>query len=323
MQARQKEGIFCSSWRLLWTTLTALLVLATTKQPTAEPEAFSLFGEPLYRIELAPERKDKLEAELAEAKSDYERDTSDPERVIWLGRRLAYLWRYREAIEVYSKGIEIRPRYAKLYRHRGHRYITVRQFDKAIEDLEKAAALIEGVKEELEPDGAPNQAGKPRSTSHFNIWYHLGLAYYLKGDFENAVPSYLACMNFSKLNDDLQVATADWLYMTYRRLDRDKEAAAVAALIDPNMDILENFSYHKRLLMYQGLIRPESLLDSANLAELDLATRGYGVANWYFCNGDKARAKQILEKLVQGKHWAAFGYIAAEADLKRWAEEGQ
>ena len=34
--------------------------------------------------------------------------------------------------------------------------------------------------------------------------------------------------------------------------------------ITPKMDILENASYHRRLLMYKGLEKPEALLDTAN-----------------------------------------------------------
>jgi len=34
-------------------------------------------------------------------------------------------------------------------------------------------------------------------------------------------------------------------------------------------------------------------------------------------NGDKAKAREIFEKVVAGRAWAAFGLIAAEADLKR------
>ncbi|RIK70733.1 hypothetical protein DCC62_22425, partial [candidate division KSB1 bacterium] len=173
------------------------------------------------------------------------------ERLIWLGRRLAYLWRYREAIEVFSKGIALHPKSYKLLRHRGHRYITVREFDKAIADLEKAAKLIRNVPDETEPDGAPNQYNIPTSTSHSNVWYHLGLAYYLKGDFENALRGFLECMKFSK-NDDMICATSDWLYMIYRRLGRAAEAQKVLDSIHENMNILENHAYHKRLLMYKG-----------------------------------------------------------------------
>jgi tetratricopeptide (TPR) repeat protein len=290
---------------------------AWAQEGSPKVEAYSLFGTPLYPQTLAPEEKAKLDSNLAFAQAEYEKNSNDPERIIWLGRRLAYLWRYQEAIAVYSKGIALHPDYAKLYRHRGHRYITIREFDKAIADLEKAAKLIEGKPDEIEPDGAPNKYNIPTSTSHSNIWYHLGLAYYLKGDFENALRSYPECMKFSKINDDMLCATSDWLYMAYRRLGRVDEAKKVLEPIHENMKILENYSYHKRLLMYKGLISPDSLLDTQNSSDLDIATQGYGVGNWYFYNGQMEKAREIFEKVIKGQYWAAFGYIAAEADLKR------
>lgn len=282
----------------------------------SEPEAYSLLGKPLFPMELGTEQRAALQKNLAEAQAAYDRDARGPENIIWLGRRLAYLWRYRDAIDVYTRGIELHPDSYKLYRHRGHRYITVRELDKAVADLEKASRLIEGVPDEVEPDGAPNEYNKPRSTSHSNIWYHLGLAHYLRGDLESALRAYRECMIFST-NDDMRVATADWLYMTLRRLGRDEDAAKVLEPVGETMEILENHAYHKRLLMYKGRISPESLLDPENLTDLDLATQGYGVGNWYYYNDDIERAQAIFQQVVEGKYWSAFGYIAAEADLKR------
>jgi hypothetical protein len=83
------------------------------------------------------------------------------------------------------------------------------------------------------------------------------------------------------------------------------------------MEILENHAYHRRLLMYKGLIEPGALLDPAELTELDLATQGYGVANWYLYNGKTDQARELMERIVEGDYWAAFGHIAAEADLGR------
>lgn len=280
------------------------------------PEAISLLGKPLYSLPLPEERKKELEDRLAQAQVEYEQKPDDPERIIWLGRRTAYLGRYRAAIEIYTRGIEKHPNYAKLYRHRGHRYITIREFDKAIADLEKAAKLIEGVPDEIEPDGQPNKFNIPTSTSHFNIWYHLGLAYYLKSDFKNARRCYIECMKFSK-NDDALCATSHWLYMTYRRLGRAREAAKVLKPIRQDMKILENVAYHHLLLMYKGEKSPESLLESARENDLDVATVGYGVGNWYLYNGPVDKAREVFQKVVEGPNWAAFGHIAAEADLKR------
>lgn len=290
-------------------------VAMTDVSAQQKPEATSLSGKPLMRIDLG-EQTPKLEANLAQAQKELAAAPKSADAIIWVGRRLAYLWRYQDAIEMFSRGIAAHPNDARMYRHRGHRYITVRQFDNAIADFEKAVSLIRGAKDEIEPDGAPNPAGKPRSTLHFNIWYHLGLAYYLKGDFEKALNAYNECMKVSN-NDDSITATSDWLWMTLMRMGRKAEAAKVLERITPKMDILENGSYHRRLLMYKGLEKPETLLDPANADGLTLATQGYGVGNWYLVNGDKQRAREIFEKVVSGPNWSAFGYIAAEADLQR------
>ena len=295
--------------------LIALCAVVSMAQ-AGKPEATSAFGKPLHPMELSAETRKPLEANLAAAEAEYAKDPKSEDAIIWLGRRQAYLWRYRDAIETFSKGLALHPNSYKLYRHRGHRYITVREFDRAVADFEKAAALIKTVPDEVEEDGAPNKYGKPRSTSHSNIWYHLGLAYYLKGDFTNALRAYQECMKFSK-NDDMRVATLDWLYMTYRRLGRHGAAKLLLDQVTEEMDILENESYHKRLLMYKGLLEPEQLLDTTNADDLTIATQGYGVGNWYLVEGKRAKAKEIFEKVVAGRQWAAFGYIAAEVDLKR------
>jgi len=301
------------------TTLACVALTIAAAAPAAvaaqqKPEATALSGKPLYRIALPDQQK--LEANLAQAEKELAANPNDPDALIWVGRRLGYLWRYQDAIAMFSKGIAAHPQDARMYRHRGHRYITVREFDRAIADFEKAVALIKGQPDEIEPDGQPNPAGKPRSTLQFNIWYHLGLAHYLKGDYARALDAYEECMKVSN-NDDSITATSDWMWMTLMRLNRTAEAAKVLERITPKMDILENGSYHRRLLMYKGLEKPEALLDPANADGLTLATQGYGVGNWYYVTGNTARAREIFEKVVAGPNWSAFGYIAAEADLQR------
>jgi hypothetical protein len=54
---------------------------------------------------------------------------------------------------------------------------------------------------------------------------------------------------------------------------------------------------------------------NAEDADLSLATQGYGVGNWYLVNGDSAKANDIFKRVVSGKYFAAFGFIAAENEL--------
>ena len=279
-------------------------------------EAMSLLGQPLFPPLIPAEARERLEVNLSAAQAAFERTPEDADSIIWLGRRLAYLGRYREAIEAFTRGIQLHPDDARLYRHRGHRYITVRRFDEAIRDLERAAALARGRPDEVEEDGAPNRFGIPTSTLQSNIWYHLALARYLKGDFEGALPAWLEGMKVAD-NDDMLVATADWLYMTYRRLGREADAERVLEPIHAGMKILENDAYHRRLLMYKGEIPADSLIAMDTEDPVQIATYGYGVGNWHFYNGDTARAREIFQRIRRASNWAAFGYIAAEADLSR------
>ena len=284
--------------------------------PAGHPEAYSLLGHPLYPPELPLESRQRMEAQLTEARTAYERAPDDADAILWYGRRTAYLGRYHEAIAIFGEGIKKHPRDARFYRHRGHRWITIRRFDRAIGDLERAVWLSRGRADEVEPDGIPNARGVPLSTLQGNIWYHLGLAYYLRGDFGRAERAFRESLKLAR-NDDSVVSSTDWLYMALRRQGKTDEAARVLEPIHRGMDIVENASYHRRLLMYRGELPPDSLLDPSGKGGLEMATQGYGVGNWYLYNGDPRQAEEIFWRLTSAENWAPFGYIAAEADLRR------
>ena len=256
---------------------------------------------------------------LAEARASYERAPTNADSIIWFGRRLAYLGRIREAIDVFTRGVALHPRNAWLLRHRGHRYVSVRELDRAIADLERATALVSGASDEIEPDGQPNTANQPIGTLHSNIAYHLGLAYYLNGDFARAVPVYRREMAEAR-NDDRRVSTAHWLYMSLRRLGRNDEAAVVLVPIRRQMDVVENDTYQHLLLMYKGEFAPDSVLAMTPSGEMSVtdATAAYGMGNWHLYNGRRAEAERIFRRILAGGQWGAFGYIAAERELAWW-----
>jgi len=270
--------------------------------------------------EVSAETRKEMEAQLDAARRRFEAKPNDSGARIWLGRRLAYLGRFSDAIEVYSEGIKKFPWDARFHRHRGHRYITLREFDLAIRDFEKAAKLIKGKPDEVDPDGQPNLRNIPTSTLHFNIWYHLGLSYYLRGRNQRAVNSYRECLRVSK-NPDALVATSHWLYMTLRRMNRAGEAAKVLEPIREGMEIIENHGYYRLLLMYKGKIPPEDLLAETLKQDGSAGSTSilYGIGNWYLHNGRRDEALKIFRQMVNGDQWTSFGYVAAEADLKRLA----
>jgi tetratricopeptide (TPR) repeat protein len=313
--------------RLLPLLLVAL-ALSGCAQPDTATDADAALDE--HAIAIAPyapvqipvppipdEARTAMEADLAAAETRLAENPDDVDALIWVGRRTAYLWRYHDAIDVYSEGLERWPDHPELLRHRGHRLISVREFERARADLAAAAAAVDGLPDVVEQDGQPNAAGIPTSTLQTNIHYHLGLAHYLLGDFEAAARHFGQCRDLAT-NDDMRVAAADWEYMALRRLGRHDEAREVIAFVTPDMELLENHVYHRRILMYKGLVSPDSLLGSADGdVALNLATQGYGVGNWYLTEGDTTRALSIFRDVVAGQHWAAFGYIAAEAELQR------
>ena len=350
-------------------------------------EGMSLDGSaPLLRREFPAERREKLEADLAAAEDVHAADPDGVDAIVWHARRLGYLDRYTEAIAVLTRGLALHPDEPQLYRHRGHRYITVRKYQAAVADFTAAAALCEGeggVPDSVEPDGAPNAAGIPTSTLHTNIYYHLGLARFLLGQYQLAADAYRTGLDCELCTVDMRVAFSDWLYMSLRRLGNLTEAAEALAAAGDEKDLIEDFAYQKRLQLYKGLIGPEEVLSpvstydrlrqrkiaisflhlcfcssivetqflvalishdkrsftetgseqaqgtvgqkeglfsSQDAAPLDVATQGFGVADWYLGQGGAANEKEAIALLTQvaaSDYWPSFAACAAEADLLR------
>jgi len=275
-------------------------------------QAVSLLGDSLSSA-TPPE---SAVARYEEAKRAFEADPRDADAIIWYGRRAAYMGEYREAITIFTRGILTFPDDARMYRHRGHRYITLRNFDRAVADFEVAARLIEDTEDTVEPDEMPNAMNIPLSSLHSNVWYHLGLAHYLNQNMEGALDAYRKCRAVER-NDDGIVSSTHWLYMILSRLGREDEASVVLDSIHPEMEIIENTSYYHLCLFYKGLLNldelsGEGLEGSSNDALV------YGIGNWYLYNGDRDRAREIYVQILERGGWASFGYLAAEADYHRF-----
>jgi tetratricopeptide (TPR) repeat protein len=292
----------------------ASIAIAAAFQAGA-PESTSLLGKPLVSPAPAETARVRLEADLTAARSALNRAPDDADALVWVGRRLAYLGRYRDAIAVFTQGVGRFPNDARFLRHRGHRYITLRELDQAIADLERADGLVAGAPDQIEPDGQPNARNLPLTTLKSNIRYHLALAYYLKGDFARAAPIWQRARDSVKNADNLVSAT-HWLYLTLRRLGRTGDADRALAAVTPGLDIVENASYYALCQLYQGAQTADDVLQAAGPGPSGAAAI-YGVSAWHAVNGRAAEARVLWQRLVDGPEWAPFGVIAAEADLAR------
>jgi tetratricopeptide (TPR) repeat protein len=266
---------------------------------------------------MSKETELKYSQQLGEAVMAYA-TTPSADNVIWYARRKGYLGRYKDAVDAITLTLDKFPNDARMYRHRGHRYITLRCFDDAISDFKKAAALTKGKPDEVEPDGLPNAKNIPTSTLQSNIWYHLGLVYYLKGDMKNAIKAYKECMKVSK-NNDMLAATSHWYYMALRRSGKHSEAKKLLTPFDSKFEVIENDDYLKLLRLYRGDLKADDLAKTLGdkAATLGSASLGYGIGNWYYYIGETEKALDIFQRITAGDQWASFGYIAAEADLAR------
>ncbi len=275
----------------------------------AGAQALSLLGQPLYAADPNEGARENLEI----AQANYESDPNAADNIIWLGRRLAYAGDYRLSIETFSEGMNKFPKDPRFYRHRGHRYISIREFELAIADFETAAELMQDLPTHVEPDGLPNAQNIPLTTTQGNVWYHLGLAYYLKQDWPRALTAFRNGYNLGGYDDNF-VSTGFWIYLILRRMGNEEEAAIALNGISADMNIIENMSYHELCLLYKEEIEIESMM-AANGDDPSNAVVAYGLANYFYYNGDRRRSDELLQRIVSGSSWTSFGFIAAEADI--------
>ena len=254
---------------------------------------------------------------LQEAETRLAADPADADAAIWKGRRLGYLGRYEEAIATYEAAERLHPADARFARHIGHRLISLRRFDDAEAALARAVRLTAALPDVIEPDGLPNAAGVPTSTLKGNIWYHLGLARYLKGDFAGAARAYEGAAALAH-NPDAAAAALYWLHLSLARAgDRDGARAALAA-VGADWSLIENEAYYALALCLRGDADCEAILARARAEDgIDYATPASGVAMARRLAGDEDGARALLSEIIEREDGAAFGRLAAEADLRR------
>ena len=230
---------------------------------------------------------------IARAESALAADPRNVDRIIQLGIAQSGVRQYREAIETFSRGLKIAPNKALLYRWRGHRYLSTRQFDRAMDDLIHGARL---------------------DSTIYGIWYHLGIVRFAKGDFTGAVDAFTRALPIAPDSGERAGAT-DWLWMSLARAGHTADAQA---LLDRRPDSIPGGNaYMQRLRLYRGQVAPDSVFTPADTSDIAVATLSYGIGNWYLVRGDTTRARTWFERSIASGGWPAFGFIMSEVELRR------
>jgi tetratricopeptide (TPR) repeat protein len=281
------------------------------------PEGFSLFGEPLYNPVSYPDPEHKQLVKFRKAYEEWENDQEDRQKILWLGRQHAYIGKYRDAIHIFTEALKKFPDDPEFLRHRAHRYLSLRMFDYSIADSEKAVDLMLEKPDFMEPSGLAGAEETTEYTFYTNTYYHLGLAYMMKGDLLNARKAFDDLLDVG-VNDDHVIMSVYWNYIILKRLGYEPEAKEVLQYVKPDMKCPVSGGYYECLKMYKGEINPEDIIgDKGDDDQLSLVTSGFGVANEYKFRGDYNKYVEILEKVVASNAWSGFGYLSAEVDLKK------
>ena len=291
---------------LILTGILALMLLAPVVHGE-ETVTETLIGTPITAPAWSDETRARLEKDLEIARAVMQVAPEREDSHIWLGRRLGYLTRYGEAVEVFTKALERFPDSYKLLRFRGRHLARNRQFDRAIADYRRAAELVEGIQDSYEPDGIINARHQYLGSYRSNIHYYLGQTSWAVGDYQATFDGMSrAAAEPLVQHDDRRVATGFWLYLALRKLGNHEEAQAVVDAIPEGLDLVENHDYYLGVRLFKGTLSEEELLSFAGLNST------FGAAMVHLIEGRNDKAEQMLQDLVAG---SSQGYWPAETEL--------
>ncbi|MEO8624593.1 MAG: hypothetical protein ABI625_26160, partial [bacterium] len=167
---------------------------------------------------------------IARAEQALAADPRNVQRFIALGVAQSGARQMQEAVQTFTRALAIAPGDAMLYRWRGHRHLSVREFDKAGVDLRRGYNI---------------------DRKNYGILFHSGVLSFIGGDFNTAVRMFIEAQPLAPDGGELTGST-DWLWMSLARAGRLAEANAMLARRPDTLAAPPGYAYASRLKLYRG-----------------------------------------------------------------------
>lgn len=244
---------------------------------------------------------------LAEIQSRIDKDPENYELWLEKGLHLIYvLDKPKEARDALNQGLYLNPFSADCHHRRGRKYITEGRYKEALADIIMAARI----------DHDNNEH-----------WYYQGVAAYLSKYYMIAETAFKRATDLMiEQGIDEYVAPIEWLWLTLQKLGKKEEASELVAPITWDTPCIpRSLSYKRRILLYNGTIKPEDFLDREDIKTRDrpdlyLISELYGLGNYYYIIGEVEKSNELLlEARDVPTFHGAFAYQQACNDL---AERG-
>lgn len=279
----------------------------------------SLLGDTLWAVRFGHVEAQERVSRLVSAQRRALAQPANDAATILLGRRTAEMGRYREALAIYSDGLELDWGDARLFRRRGELLLLLREPDEAVKELKRAvkrAATAPTAREFTETD-----AGEFIGTGvlHASLLL-LGIAHHIRGEPREAIVALAEAARLATEPDEITAATA-WLYLALRRANRLREAAAVLAALPGDFGVTLRKPELRLLLALRGDLPFDSLrreIATTSDRSIELLYL-YGLAVTLESSGQADESRALLDEIRRNDFWGDLVAVAAEADLARLA----
>ncbi|MCQ2534146.1 MAG: hypothetical protein MJ172_06230 [Clostridia bacterium] len=219
------------------------------------------------------------------------RMSDDYQSKIDLGNKLASQYRFKEAVEAYSSSLKIKNDDYLTYVRLAGSFLTIRKFDDAFINYQKALKLL---------------------TNEKPVAFTMGAYYYLKGDYSLCRKWVLKSL---PSEGELKIAVIYWHTLSSYRLN---EAPTLLEDYDTNMDVGHHGAYKLAVELFTGNLKVDEVLSQIDNKKesLDYVIALYGVAVYLESQGEMDLSRKYKEELLKAQtFWPCISYLAAWGDI--------